>query len=167
MSNRYPGWDTADVLPGVKDPKPNKYGAQRTEYNGRMFASKWEAEYAEELDQRQRVGQVRNVRYQVRIPLFAATEPKIQKGEEVTFRRPVLYPSGRQAVHIVDFQFEEQIVKRTATGEPFSGGWRTRYVDTKGVDTAMGRFKRAIVEAMTGVRIELAKKEKRPWTRPT
>lgn len=161
MSNRYPGWDT---LPGVDpdaDPKPkkNKYGAVRTKYNGRTFDSAWEAEYAKQLDLRQRAGQVRNIQYQVRVPLVAARFDEGPAGTIEAFAVPIKYPSGRQAVHVIDFQYQEKrVVRWTATGDPFPEEWVDVFVDAKGFDHQAGRLRRAIVEAMLGIDIVLVKK---------
>ena len=43
--------------PGL-EPRRNKYGAQRTEYDGRTYDSKAEAEYAMRLDLRVRAGEI-------------------------------------------------------------------------------------------------------------
>jgi hypothetical protein len=42
---------------GIESQKPHKYHAQRTEYNGVRYASKKEANYARELDQRELIGE--------------------------------------------------------------------------------------------------------------
>lgn len=49
--------------------KPNKYGAVKTEYKGRMYDSKKEARYAEKLDMMFLSGEVIDWKPQVRIPL--------------------------------------------------------------------------------------------------
>lgn len=47
----------------------NKYGAKRTEYDGVLYHSKREAQYAQELDLRQKAGDILHWRRQVPIAL--------------------------------------------------------------------------------------------------
>lgn len=47
-----------------------KYGAKKTEYNGLTYASKFEAQIAQELDLRMRAGEFVKVEAQFRIPLY-------------------------------------------------------------------------------------------------
>jgi uncharacterized Zn finger protein len=49
----------------------NKYGAKKTEFNGHRYDSKFEAQIAEDLDLRLRVGDIKQVERQVKIPLEA------------------------------------------------------------------------------------------------
>ena len=70
------------------------------------------------------------------------------------------YGSGRQAVHVLDFVFEER--PKNAGGVPMHDYgmkplWVTRYVEVKGMDHPVGKLKRAMVEAMMGVKIEVVK----------
>ena len=46
--------------------RTNKYGNHRTEWNGRVFASKAEARRAAELELMQRAGEITNLEYQPR-----------------------------------------------------------------------------------------------------
>ncbi|MFA6270765.1 MAG: DUF1064 domain-containing protein [Candidatus Paceibacterota bacterium] len=57
------------IAKGYEPLKGNKYGAIRTEHNGRVFASKGEAARARELELRQQAGEISNLEYQVRYPL--------------------------------------------------------------------------------------------------
>ena len=156
MSNRFRGWGAA--LRPKKDPK---YGNQPTEYAGILYHSKREAEYAEELAWRERAGEVRNVRRQVRVDLMAAS----CSGESCTPSAVRYSPSKRVAYHVLDFVFEEkQPVIRFPVAEPdgtVSQGsvtdWGLRYVEVKGYDTPLGKLKRAIATAMLGVEIEVVK----------
>ena len=49
----------------------NKYGAKRSEYNGKIYDSKFEASVAGELDLRKRVGDIKDfdTQYRVEIPI--------------------------------------------------------------------------------------------------
>ena len=186
---RYPGWNEAPKkkvdkycrcpdlqdgdAPGVPCPrcgKPiklsSKYGNKRTEYNGAIYDSKREVQFAKDLHVRELAGEVRNIRRQVRIPLFAAGACDVcpiedQWADPHRFGRnvPVKYGSGRQAVHVVDFVFEESQRPGTPNCKMDASGWlwRIRYVEVKGMDHPVGKLKRAMVEAMLGVKIEVAK----------
>jgi hypothetical protein len=57
------------MMKGYEPLRGNKYGAIRTEHNGRVFASKGEAKRAAELELRQQAGEISNLEYQVRYPL--------------------------------------------------------------------------------------------------
>lgn len=48
----------------------NKYGAKKTEYNGRRYDSKLEARIAQELDLRMKAGEFVNIEPQYRIKLY-------------------------------------------------------------------------------------------------
>lgn len=52
--------------------RASKFGAKRTEYNGRTYHSKREAQYAYELDLRVRAGELKEWRSQVPIDLVVA-----------------------------------------------------------------------------------------------
>lgn len=47
-----------------------KYKAKQTEYNGKVYASKFEAQIAQELDLRMKAGEFVKVEPQFRIPLY-------------------------------------------------------------------------------------------------
>lgn len=49
----------------------NKFGAIKTEYNGETYASKLEASYAREYDIMVKARQLRGVKRQVKMPLYA------------------------------------------------------------------------------------------------
>ena len=158
MTRNYPGWDKAFLPDAEKRPSEAKYGNQRTEYKGIVYDSKREALYAEELDWRARAGEVRDVKRQVKVYLYASTA--------VSKALPVVYqPSGRHAYHLVDYVFEEKYQRVIAISANEDGttspstieAWRTRYVEVKGTDTPLGKLKRAIVSAMLGQDIEVIK----------
>src|SRR2546425_1209913 len=47
----------------------NKYGASKKEYNGRIYMSKGEAGVARDLELRKRIGEIREITPQFRLPL--------------------------------------------------------------------------------------------------
>lgn len=49
---------SANIVHADEPPKPNKYGARRTPYNGRMYDSKAEATYAARLDLMVKAGEI-------------------------------------------------------------------------------------------------------------
>lgn len=57
------------TIPLMTWPRRSKYGAIRTEYNGKKYHSKREAAYAQELDLRVRAGELTSWDSQYRIPL--------------------------------------------------------------------------------------------------
>lgn len=62
----------------------------------------------------------------------------------------MLYASGRQAVYVADFEYEEAI----NVFQPKSAWeWRKVITDVKGRDTLAGQLKRAVFEAETGQRV--------------
>ena len=64
----------------------NKYGAQKTEYKGIVYDSKWVAERAYQLDMFQRSGHIKDLQRQVR---FILQEDYVNnKGEKI---RPISY----------------------------------------------------------------------------
>lgn len=71
------------ALAGAK-PKRHKYAAQRTEHNGRKFASKKEASRAAELETLLAAGAISDLRYQVR---YAITIPTTYVAD-FTYRLP-------------------------------------------------------------------------------
>lgn len=49
----------------------NKFGAKKSNYKGFNYDSKFEAQHAQELDLRVRVGEIKSFEKQVKIPLYA------------------------------------------------------------------------------------------------
>lgn len=60
--------------------KPHKYGAKRTEYNGAIYDSKAEAEFAASLDLQKRIGLLRDW---IRQPVFVLHANEIAIGNYV------------------------------------------------------------------------------------
>ena len=75
---------------------PNKYRAQRTRVGNVVYASRREAEYAEELHLRQRAGEVLTI--EIQVPYELIPRPNLVK-YVADFR--VTFKDGRQEVHEV------------------------------------------------------------------
>lgn len=58
----------------ASEKKPNKYGAKRTEWNGKMYDSRFEAETAWSLDVRKRTGDIKDFDTQYKIVCWAYDE---------------------------------------------------------------------------------------------
>lgn len=101
-----------------------KYHSRRTEYGGRTYASQKEAEYARTLDLRKRVGEIRDWRPQVHIPLDV-------NGERVctyVVDFEVIYPNGlRELVETKGFQTETWKLKRRL----FEATWLKEHPDVR------------------------------------
>jgi hypothetical protein len=67
---------------GLMFPAYTKYRAKRTEYNGLIYASKFEAGVAQELDLRMAAGEFVKIEPQFRIPLYIY----LANGERAAFR---------------------------------------------------------------------------------
>ena len=79
--------------------KHNKYGAIKTEVDGRKFDSKWEAERYNQLFTLQQAGQIKNLQRQVR---FVLQDGYVNnKGEKI---RPICY--------FADFQYTDSEGRR-------------------------------------------------------
>ena len=84
-------------LMGISKPtvqKENKYHAQKTEVNGVVFDSKWEAERFKELSAMEKAGQITNLQRQVKFILLDGYVNN--KGEKI---RPICY--------LADFQYTD------------------------------------------------------------
>lgn len=128
-------------------PKRSKYGAQRTTVDGITFASRKEAKRYGELRLLERAGDIRGLRVQPRYPI-------------VINGQPVKYPSGRALVYVADFSYYD--VKRGATVvEDVKGIRKTprapgvKKPRHEGTDTDASQIKRALVEAIYGIRVEV------------
>lgn len=108
--------------------KANKYGAHKTEYEGRVYHSKAEATYAGLLDLELRAGLVEAWWPQVGLELHAPNGKRIGK-YIADFK--VLYASGRL-------------------------GW----IEVKGFDTALSKWKRKHCSLEHNIVIEVVKKVK-------
>lgn len=108
--------------------RPNKYNAVKTVVDGKLFHSKKEARVYAQLALREKAGEIKDLECQVKIPLLAYA------GEG---------QSSKIATYIVDFKFYD--MKEA----------RLRYVDAKGVKTALFNLKAKIVNANYGITVEI------------
>ena len=115
---------TAEGRPARK----NKYGAERTEVDGIVFASKKDAARWQELRLLERAGHIRNLQRQVPIMLMG------QRG-------PLKSRDGRQMRLTVDFTYEDK-----------SLGWATVFEEAKGRATRDYLVRFAVAQAM-GIKI--------------
>lgn len=112
------------LLDSKKDKKKNKFGAQKTEYNGRVFDSKKEARRAFELEAMRRAGEVVKIDYQPRYDI-------IVNGKNIGYYKAdfrVTYSDGR---------IEIEDVKGLKKGSAYS----------------VFRIKKKLVEALYDVKI--------------
>ncbi len=111
-------------------PKRSKYNAKRTEYNGQMYDSKLEANYAAKLD------------------LMRGCTRAPQKVVEVETQIPykiISLKGNLLFTYLLDFRV-------------VYGCGRVEYVDTKGFLTAMSKMKIKAVQKEYGITINLVKK---------
>lgn len=114
----------------------SKFGAQRVELDGITFASKLESRRYAALKLRERAGIIADLELQPRFPLVIEGRPVLIRSDG--------YPNGRRAVYRADFRY--RIVSTGATVVE----------DTKSSATATeaDKLRRAVVEAIYGIRIE-------------
>lgn len=62
------------VIGKTNEGRSNKYGAKRTEFNGRIFDSKFEASVAQDLETRKLAGDIKNYDTQFRVDCWAYSE---------------------------------------------------------------------------------------------
>lgn len=116
--------------------RPHKYRAVPTEVDGIRFDSKREAAVYAQLRLRERAGEISGLELQ---PVF----PLVIDGEPV---RGLPAKNGRRGPplsYTADFAYFD--------------GQRRRVVDVKGMDTQLARFKRAIVQHIYKVEIEVVR----------
>ena len=115
----------------------NKYGARPVAVDGSRFDSGREYRYLKEvLEPRLRAGEIIDL---VRQPKF----PIVVDGRPVRAVRQKNGNQGRPLVVILDYQWIDV------------ADARKRYIDVKGHDTDMSRLKRALVEHIYGIEVEL------------
>ena len=112
--------------------KPSKYRNKKVVFDGIKFDSIRECNRYQELSLLERTGAIRELRCQVRIPLTAS-------------KNPVRSKKGRQLAYVVDFKYWD-VTER-----------RMRYEDVKGYDTRLSALKVAVVEAESGIMVEIVR----------
>lgn len=98
----------------------NKYGAKRTEFNGKIYDSKFEASVAQDLETRKRAGEIKDYDTQYKVEITAY---RIH-GEE-----------GFKVSHKVDFRVHENDGSYTLT-------------EAKGVETPDYKWRRRFLEEL-------------------
>lgn len=116
------------IPPNTKRRRPNKYNAKRVTLDGRKFDSIKESFVYSQLRLREKAGEIRDLECQVPIALLAHDCTSGQ-GEKV-------------ATYKVDFKFYDN--QKSCV----------RYVDAKGVKTAMFNLKARMVKACYGITVE-------------
>jgi hypothetical protein len=111
-----------------------KYGAKSVVLDGHRFPSKAEAKRYGELKLLQKAGEITGLELQPKFPLV------LPNGAEILIRSD-RYPNGRKAVYRADFAY-------------FTPARRV-VEEVKGMDTMESRLRRAVVEAIYGIRIEV------------
>lgn len=115
-----------------------KYGAKPTVVDGVRFASKKEARRYSALKLMVAAGQIEALELQPRFPLVIHSTPVVIRSKG--------FPNGRPVAYIADFAYREFDAH----------GPGVRIVeDVKGMDTPVSRLKRALVEAIYGVRVRV------------
>ena len=121
-----------------------KYRNKPVVVDGERFDSKGEYTRWRELQLMERAGEIRNLTRQRRYNLWASSLTGTI-GEP----RAVKFESGRRAVYVADFVYEERMP---------DGEWRLVIEDFKGLDTPLSKLKRAIVAAMYGQPVRITKR---------
>ena len=103
----------------------NKFNAMKTAYNGVMYDSKKEAEYAAKFDQLSK----------------AAGKDKVVKVE-----RQIPFSFDHNGVHICKYILDFRLTM---------GDGRVRYLDIKGFETREFSIKRKLLRAFFGIEIEI------------
>lgn len=113
----------------------SKYKNKKTIVEGIEFDSKKEAEYYLRYKTLEKFGKIKNLVLQEKFPFIINGVPVVIRSER--------YPKGRTTSYRADFSFFDIE----------SGAWRV--VDIKGVQTDLFKLKRALVEAIYGVHVEV------------
>lgn len=119
-------------------PKPNKFGAIKTEVDGQIFDSRAEARRHKELEALQQNGIVRKLATQVPYPL---------KVNGITIGK-----------YIADFVYEELVATSTECGHQV---WALVVEDVKGVRTAVYQLKKRHIRAQYNITIRETMNKKR------
>lgn len=106
----------------------SKYRAVPVEIDGKRFASTREGKRYRDLSMMQRAGIISGLELQPRFPI-------------IVDGAPVKFPSGRILTYVADFAY-------------FRDGKRV-VEDSKGIDTPASKIKRALVESIYKVSVEL------------
>ena len=114
--------------------RPHKYKAVATVVDGLRFASKAEARRYSELRMLERSGRISDMKTQPAFPIVIEGRPVRIRSEG--------FPNGRAVKYLADFSY-------------LDAGGAMVVEDVKGMDTDVSRLKRALVEAIHGVRVTI------------
>lgn len=117
---------------GAEEPKPLKYGNKKVVYNGIKFDSQRERDRYIELELLESAKVIRDLKCQVRIKLTCG-------GKRVMSKK------NRQYAYVVDFKYWDNELRRY------------RYEDVKGYDTPLSSLKVAVIEAESGIEVEIVR----------
>jgi hypothetical protein len=113
----------------------SKYRAKKCRADGFTFDSLGEARRYEHLKRRQILGEIHSLVVHPKYPLVIDGKPVIQRSER--------YKNGRKVNVYLDFAYIDSKTQE-------------RHVeDYKGLDTPVSRLKRALVEAIHGIKVEV------------
>lgn len=112
--------------------RSGKYNAKPMSVDGIRFASKKEGERYIHLKIRESRGEISRLELQPAFPLVINDRPVLM--------RSAGFPNGRKAKYVADFSYLE-------------GDGVCVVEDVKGMDTPVSRLKRALVEAIYGIRV--------------
>ncbi len=115
----------------------SKYKNKKTIVEGISFDSKREATYYLQYKVLEKFGKIKDLVLQERFPLVIDGKPVLIRSER--------YPNGRTASYRADFSFYD-VEQR-----------KKRILDCKGVDTDLSRLKRALVECIYSVTVEIVR----------
>lgn len=116
----------------VKAPKPSKYRNRQTVVDGIRFDSAKEARRYGELKAAETAGLISDLELQPEFLLEIGGRPVLQKSRG--------YPNGRRVKYVADFRYTRDGI---AVIE-----------DVKGMKTPLYKLKKAVVEAIYGIKIQ-------------
>ena len=111
--------------------RSNKYGAKRTRVNGIWFDSKREAERYKLLKAMQMARKITDLELQPEFPLMIGDRPVLMRSKG--------YPNGRRVKYRADFRYKQD--------------GKIVVEDSKGFATETYKLKKAIVEAIYGIKV--------------
>lgn len=111
--------------------RSNKYGAKRTRVNGIWFDSKREAERYKLLKAMQMAREITDLELQPEFPLMIGDRPVLMRSKG--------YPNGRRVKYRADFRYKQD--------------GKIVVEDSKGFATETYKLKKAIVEAIYGIKV--------------
>lgn len=115
---------------------------------GETFDSKAEMARYSELLIREKLGEIRNLRRQVKYPL-------VIEGRPIKIRSP-RYKNGRECVYTADFEYEER--EPDLPYDP--GAWRKVVEESKGYHTDASRLRVGVFEAIYNVKVRMTGTQK-------